>query len=107
MKIALIAHDKKKSEIIELAKKYKDVLAKYELYATGDADTMITKIYIGEGENEPVCVAEANVYRDTSVTDIKNFRILWQKYATEYTVYLDDVSLIRSDKAFVSSTSND
>ena len=35
MKIALIAHDKKKSEIIELAKKYKDVLANYELYATG------------------------------------------------------------------------
>ena len=28
MKIALIAHDKKKEEIIELAKKYKDVLAK-------------------------------------------------------------------------------
>ena len=33
MKIALIAHDKKKQEIIELAKKYKDVLAKYDLYA--------------------------------------------------------------------------
>ena len=31
MKIALIAHDKKKNEIIELAKKYKDVLGKYEL----------------------------------------------------------------------------
>ena len=28
MKIALIAHDKKKDEIIELAKKYQDVLAK-------------------------------------------------------------------------------
>ena len=28
MKNALIAHDKKKEEIIELAKKYKDVLAK-------------------------------------------------------------------------------
>ena len=27
MKIALIAHDKKKDEIIELAKQYKDVLA--------------------------------------------------------------------------------
>ncbi len=41
MKIALIAHDKKKSEIIELAKKYKDVLAKYELYATGTTGTLI------------------------------------------------------------------
>ena len=41
MKIALIAHDKKKNEIIELAKKYKDVLAKYDLYATGTPGTLI------------------------------------------------------------------
>ena len=41
MKIALIAHDKKKDDIIELAKKYKDVLAKYELYATGTTGTLI------------------------------------------------------------------
>ena len=41
MKIALIAHDKKKEEIIKLAKKYKDVLAKYELYATGTTGTLI------------------------------------------------------------------
>ena len=30
MKIALIAHDKKKEEIIDLAKKYKEVLAEYD-----------------------------------------------------------------------------
>ena len=41
MKIALIAHDKKKNEIIEIAKDYKDVLAKYELYATGTTGTLI------------------------------------------------------------------
>ena len=41
MKIALIAHDKKKGEIIELAKTYRDVLAQYELYATGTTGTMI------------------------------------------------------------------
>ena len=41
MKIALIAHDKKKNEIIELAKKYKDALAQYELYATGTTGTLI------------------------------------------------------------------
>ena len=41
MKIALIAHDKKKAEIIELAKDYKDVLANYELYATGTTGTLI------------------------------------------------------------------
>ncbi len=41
MKIALIAHDKKKPEIIELAKRFKDVLAEHELYATGTTGTMI------------------------------------------------------------------
>lgn len=41
MKIALIAHDKKKNEIIEIAKNYKDVLAEYELYATGTTGTLI------------------------------------------------------------------
>ena len=41
MKIALIAHDKKKTEIIELAKKYQEVLGEYELYATGTTGTLI------------------------------------------------------------------
>ena len=41
MKIALIAHDKKKNEIIEIAKVYKDVLAGHELYATGTTGTLI------------------------------------------------------------------
>ena len=41
MKIALIAHDKKKNDMIELAKKYKDVLAEHVLYATGTTGTLI------------------------------------------------------------------
>ena len=41
MKIALIAHDKKKNEIIELAKVYRDILAQHELYATGTTGTLI------------------------------------------------------------------
>ena len=41
MRIALIAHDKKKNEIIEIAKEYKDVLAGHELYATGTTGTLI------------------------------------------------------------------
>lgn len=41
MKIALIAHDKKKDEITELAIRYKDVLAQHELYATGTTGTLI------------------------------------------------------------------
>ena len=41
MRIALIAHDKKKDEIIDLAKTYRDVLAEHELYATGTTGTLI------------------------------------------------------------------
>ncbi len=41
MKIALIAHDKKKDDIIQLAITYKDVLAQHELYATGTTGTLI------------------------------------------------------------------
>ncbi|MDD7456911.1 MAG: methylglyoxal synthase [Clostridia bacterium] len=41
MKIALIAHDKKKDSIIKLAIKHKDILAKHELYATGTTGTLI------------------------------------------------------------------
>lgn len=35
MNIALIAHDKKKDDIVKLTTAYKDVLAKHRLFATG------------------------------------------------------------------------
>ena len=41
MKIALIAHDKKKDAMIALAIKYKDTLAQHELYATGTTGTLV------------------------------------------------------------------
>lgn len=41
MKIALIAHDKKKSEMIELTKEFKSVLAMHELYATGTTGALV------------------------------------------------------------------
>lgn len=41
MRIALIAHDKKKSDMINLAIKYKDTLAKHTLYATGTTGTLV------------------------------------------------------------------
>ena len=43
MKIALIAHDKKKEDIIEFAKKHKDILSKYELVATGTTGKLISE----------------------------------------------------------------
>lgn len=41
MKIALIAHDKKKKAIIEFVRKYEDVFLKHKLYATGTTGQMI------------------------------------------------------------------
>lgn len=41
MKIALIAHDKKKGDMIDLAVKYRDVLDGKELFATGTTGTMV------------------------------------------------------------------
>ena len=41
MKIALIAHDKKKDEMIALAVKYRDTLARHTLYATGTTGTLV------------------------------------------------------------------
>ncbi len=41
MKIALIAHDKKKQDMIDLSIRYKDVLAKHELCATGTTGTLV------------------------------------------------------------------
>ena len=41
MKIALIAHDKKKDAMISLAIKYQDTLAQHELYATGTTGTLV------------------------------------------------------------------
>lgn len=40
MKIALIAHDKKKNDMIELAKEYKDTLTLHTVYATGTTGTL-------------------------------------------------------------------
>lgn len=41
MKIALIAHDKKKTEMIDLTIKYKDILSRHELFATGTTGTLV------------------------------------------------------------------
>ncbi|MBQ8540386.1 MAG: methylglyoxal synthase [Clostridia bacterium] len=57
MKIALIAHDKKKQDLIEVAKKYKDVLSQHDLCATGTTGTMImgeTKLEINRLKSGPL-----------------------------------------------------
>ena len=43
MKIALIAHDKKKEEMIEFAKRYKDILSEHELFATGTTGKLLNE----------------------------------------------------------------
>lgn len=41
MKIALIAHDKKKDDMIALAVRYRDMLAEHDLFATGTTGTLV------------------------------------------------------------------
>ena len=41
IKIALIAHDKKKHEMIQLAKEFKELLGAHDLYATGTTGVLV------------------------------------------------------------------
>lgn len=41
MNIALIAHDKKKNDMIALAQRFKDVLAGHTIFATGTTGTLV------------------------------------------------------------------
>ncbi len=43
MKIALIAHDRKKPMMVKLATAYKTILEKHELFATGTTGAKITE----------------------------------------------------------------
>ena len=43
MRIALIAHDKKKDDMIDFAKRYKDILKEHELYGTGTTGKLINE----------------------------------------------------------------
>ena len=57
MRIALIAHDKKKNDIIKLAVQYKDVLSQHEIYATGTTGTLImgeTQLVINRMKSGPL-----------------------------------------------------
>lgn len=49
MKIALIAHDKKKDNLVQFAIAYQSILAEHDLYATGT-----TGLLIGEATGLPV-----------------------------------------------------
>lgn len=44
MRIALIAHDRKKDDMIEFVKRYKDILKDHELYGTGTTGKLISEI---------------------------------------------------------------
>ncbi|MEK4229030.1 methylglyoxal synthase [Solibacillus sp. FSL H8-0538] len=43
MKIALIAHDRKKDNLIQFAIAYRDILAEHDLYATGTTGLLISE----------------------------------------------------------------
>lgn len=43
MKLALIAHDKKKEDLVRFVTAYKDIFAQHELYATGTTGKLISE----------------------------------------------------------------
>jgi methylglyoxal synthase len=43
MKISLIAHDKKKDDMLDFVKRYRDVLSGHELFATGTTGRLISE----------------------------------------------------------------
>jgi methylglyoxal synthase len=44
MRIALIAHDRKKDDILDFVSRYKDILGEHELFATGTTGKLITEV---------------------------------------------------------------
>ncbi|CAF2602742.1 unnamed protein product [Rotaria sp. Silwood2] len=55
-RIALVAHDKKKAELIECLQQYRDILAKHKLYGTGTTGTLVEealKIPVTKFESGP------------------------------------------------------
>jgi len=44
MRISLIAHDKKKDDMIEFARRYRHILSEHELYATGTTGKLLTDL---------------------------------------------------------------
>lgn len=44
MKIAFIAHDKKKDDMVEFVKRYKDVFQDHELFGTGTTGRIISEV---------------------------------------------------------------
>ncbi|WP_297427673.1 methylglyoxal synthase [Clostridium sp.] len=43
MRVCLIAHDKKKTEIIDFAKRHRDILKDHELFATGTTGQLVSE----------------------------------------------------------------
>ncbi|WP_332630145.1 methylglyoxal synthase [Halalkalibacter flavus] len=57
MRIALIAHDKKKEEMVQFATAYEHILAKHELFGTGTTGTRImeaTELFVTRFKSGPL-----------------------------------------------------
>ncbi|WML35691.1 methylglyoxal synthase [Clostridium sp. OS1-26] len=44
MRIAFVAHDKKKDDMIEFVKRYRDIFEMHELFGTGTTGSLVTEI---------------------------------------------------------------
>ena len=79
------------------------VTLRIEYYHTGEADTEMMKVYLGCNGETPVLVSEFSSYRPAALEDtlgLAYVKIAHQR-TNGSTLYMDNVSLSQTDKAFV------
>jgi hypothetical protein len=80
-----------------------------EFYYTGEANTTRMKIYTDAGDGETMkCISDFITYAPAAVTDAQNIRLvdICHMRKAPHTLYLDDVSLTRTEKAYEEGTLN-
>ena len=74
-----------------------------EFYYTGDADTTRMRIYTDARDGETLeCIADIVSYAPMAVENVQNVRLveICHMRKAPHTLYIDDVSLTRTDKAY-------
>ena len=80
------------------------VTLRIEWYQTKNAETTMTKIYVGTDGNEPICVCDAVAYRSYGLTrDMARVNVAHQRTNTTVT-YWDNISLVQVERDYVPMT---
>ena len=74
-----------------------------EFYRAEVASGSMVKIYVGDGNGENMkLAAELNAYITDDAADVQRFVFTHYRATQNISLYLDDISFVRSDKEFVS-----